>query len=75
VLKEGMGLVGIGLAIGLTGAFLGAKSLAQFLYSVSARDTATMVLAPAVLVLVALIACLVPARRAMKVQPTMALKS
>jgi predicted permease len=74
VLKEGMGLVAIGLAIGLAGAFIGAKSIAQFLYSVSARDTATLVVAPLVLLLVALAACLVPARRAMKVEPTVALK-
>jgi len=74
ILKEGMGLVALGLAIGLTGAFIGAKSLAQFLYSVSARDATTMVVAPLVLLLVALAACLVPARRAMKVQPTAALK-
>ena len=75
VLKEGMGLVGLGLAIGLAGAFIGAKSLAQFLYSVSARDVTTMVVAPLVLLLVALAACLVPARRAMKVPPTAALKA
>ena len=75
VLKEGMLLVGIGLAIGLGGAFAGAKSIAQFLYSVSARDTATLVMAPMVLLVVALAACLVPARRAMKVEPTVALKA
>jgi predicted permease len=75
VLKEGLGLVGVGLAIGLAGAFIGAKSLTQFLYSVSARDTTTLVVAPVVLVLVALAACLVPARRAIKVQPTAALKA
>jgi predicted permease len=75
VLKEGMGLVAIGLTIGLAGAFVGARSIAQFLYSVSARDATTMVAAPMVLLLVALAACLVPARRAMKVEPTQALKA
>jgi predicted permease len=74
VLKEGMGLVLMGVAIGLAGALLGARSIAQFLYSVSARDVTTLVVAPVVLLLVALAACLVPVRRALKVQPTEALR-
>jgi predicted permease len=75
VLREGMGLVSVGVAVGLAGAFGGATYIARFLYGISARDSATLVAAPAVLLVVALLACLVPARRAMRVEPTAALKA
>jgi predicted permease len=75
VIREGMLLVGIGVAIGLSAAFAGAGSLAQFLYGVSAFDAVTFIAVPATLTLVALAACVIPARRAMRVAPTEALRS
>ncbi|HEY7474516.1 MAG TPA: ABC transporter permease, partial [Vicinamibacterales bacterium] len=74
VVREGMMLAGIGVVIGLIGGFAGAGSLARFLYGVSAFDPVTFVAVPAILALVALAACLVPARRAMNVDPTEALR-
>ena len=75
VLREGLWLVVIGIALGLGGAALGAKPLAQFLYGVGTRDPITFIVAPIVLILIALVACLVPARRATRVNPTVALRS
>jgi len=75
VLKEGMGLVAIGVVLGLAGAAFGAQPLAQFLYGVGTRDPLAFIAAAGVLLLIALVACLVPARRATKVQPTVALRS
>jgi predicted permease len=75
VLREGLWLVVIGIAIGLGGAAFGAQPLAQFLYGVGTRDPITFVVSPIVLILIALVACLVPARRATRVDPTVALRS
>jgi predicted permease len=74
VLGEGMGLVALGLAGGLVAAFSVTHLLARFLYGVSTRDGATFTGTPVVLGLVALIACLVPAWRATRVDPIRALK-
>jgi putative ABC transport system permease protein len=73
VLRQGMWLVAIGVALGLAGAAFGAKPLAQFLYGVGTRDPVTFILGPVMLVLIALVACLVPARRATRINPTVAL--
>lgn len=75
VLKEGMWLAGLGIAIGLTAAVFVVKPLAQFLYGVQAHDLVTFAVAPGLLLLIAAAACLVPARRAIRVQPTTALRS
>jgi ABC-type antimicrobial peptide transport system permease subunit len=60
--------IGIGLALGLT------RAMQSLLYSVTARDPATFVAVPVLLVAVALAACYLPARRAMKVDPVVALR-
>jgi putative ABC transport system permease protein len=75
VLKEGMMLVGIGIAVGLTTAFLVTRLLASFLYGISAMDAFTFTGIPLILTMVALAACYMPARRAMKVDPILALRS
>ena len=74
VIREGMWLVGIGLTIGLIGGLYASESIKRFLFEVSARDLATFVTVPWVLAAVALLACYLPARRAMRVDPMVALR-
>jgi len=74
VLKEGMMLVGGGVAAGLIVAAVVTRLLASFLYGVSPLDATTFVAIPLVLALVALLANYLPARRATKVDPMEALR-
>jgi predicted permease len=74
IIGEGMWLVGIGLAIGLAAALYASKWVRAFLYDVNTRDTATFTTVPLVLVAMALLACYLPARRAMRVDPMRALR-
>lgn len=78
ILARGMLLAGAGLALGLVVAFLLARALSgalgELAYGVSSTDLGTFVLMPLVLALVALVACWWPARRATKVNPTVALR-
>lgn len=67
-------LVGAGMAIGIAAGFVGARSLATFLYGVSTSDAPTFALSTLVLVVVALAACALPARRAMRVDPITVLR-
>lgn len=74
ILKQGMILTLIGLAIGFLAALAATRVLSSVLFQVSATDLVTFVTAPLVLMAVALLACLVPARRATKVDPLIALR-
>ena len=74
VIREGMWLVGVGLALGLAGGFYAGESIKRFLFEISARDLTTFVTVPWVLAAVALLACYLPARRAMRVDPMVALR-
>jgi putative ABC transport system permease protein len=74
VLKRGMALAGIGLIIGLTGALWLTGALTSLLYGVTRFDPLTFALAPALLAGVALLACVVPAVRAARVNPVVALR-
>jgi putative ABC transport system permease protein len=74
VIREGMWLVGIGLAIGMVAGLSAAQSIKSLLFDVSTRDVTTFTTVPCVLALVALVACYVPARRAMRVDPMVALR-
>jgi ABC-type lipoprotein release transport system permease subunit len=70
-----MWLVGVGLAIGLVGGYYASESIKRFLFDVNARDLATFATVPWVLAAVALLACYLPARRAMRVDPMVALRN
>jgi putative ABC transport system permease protein len=74
VLKEGLLLAGIGVAIGLTGAFALTRVMRFSLYGISATDPATFAGVVLLLVAVALAGCLIPAQRAMRVDPVVALR-
>jgi predicted permease len=74
VVREGMRLVGIGTAVGLAGAFALSRLLRNLLYGADATDPVTFVGVPILLGVVALVAVLVPARRASTVDPIVALR-
>ncbi len=74
VLREAMTLVVIGIAIGWGIAAVLSRLIASFLFGVSPMDAVTFALIPILLALVALLASYLPARRAMKVDPMVALR-
>ncbi|WP_263356262.1 ABC transporter permease [Acidicapsa ligni] len=74
ILREGLGLLAIGLVLGLAGAFASTRLLGSFLYGVPALDPITFVVVPAVLFLATLGACLIPGLRAAAVSPVQALR-
>ena len=75
VLNHGLKLTLIGAALGLVGAFLATRAITAVLYGVSATDPLTFVSVSILLIGVALLACYVPARRATKVDPLIALRN
>ena len=74
VMRQGMVPVGVGLVLGLAAAFAGTRYLASLLFGVEARDPASFAGATAFLVGVALLAMLLPAWRAARIDPTVALR-
>ncbi|HAB16708.1 MAG TPA: hypothetical protein DCE44_09690, partial [Verrucomicrobiales bacterium] len=75
VLKQGAGLVALGLLVGLGGALASTRLMRGFLYGVQPIDPLTFLSVIVVLVGVALLACWLPARRAAKVDPMVALRT
>jgi putative ABC transport system permease protein len=75
VCREGLAVAAIGLALGLGGAAIGTRFMQSLLFGVEPLDAISFVSAPAILLVVAAIACLLPARRAVATDPTVALKT
>ncbi|HEX5971323.1 MAG TPA: ABC transporter permease [Gemmatimonadaceae bacterium] len=75
VVRQGMRPALIGVAVGLVAAFAATRLIASLLYGVSAVDPVTFVLVPLFLIAVALLATYLPARRATRVPPTVALQT
>jgi putative ABC transport system permease protein len=74
VVGEGMLLAVVGIAIGVGGSIVAAKAMAGLLYGVTAIDVTIFTGVPLLLSVVSLAACYIPARRAFKVDPTVALR-
>jgi putative ABC transport system permease protein len=74
VIGQGLELTLAGIAVGIAGAFLLTRTIAHLLYEVEAGDPLTLAAVAALLAAVSLIACYVPARRATRVDPVIALR-
>ena len=74
VIAQGLKLTSIGIALGVVIAFGATRTLASQLYQVKASDPVTFAVVPVVFAMVAIAACCIPARRAMRVEPIVALR-
>jgi ABC-type antimicrobial peptide transport system permease subunit len=74
VLKQGCLLACAGIAIGVVGALAATRLMSRFLYGIHSTDPLTFVAVSVLLMAIALLACYVPARNAMKVDPMIALR-
>lgn len=74
VVGNGMALAAIGVAVGLAGAFGLTRLMSSLLFGVTPTDATTFVVVSIVLLAVALLACYIPARRATRVDPLVALR-
>jgi len=74
VVRQGMSLVGVGVFIGLIAAFALTRVMSSLLFEVTPKDPLTFTVVAVFLALIALFACYIPARRATKVDPLVALR-
>jgi len=74
VIGQGMSMTFLGITVGLLASIGVTRFLMSFLYGISPTDPITFVLVPLILIVVALIACYIPARRASRVDPMVALR-
>lgn len=74
VVRQGITIAVIGVVIGVSGAFVLTRLMSSMLFRVSATDAVTFICVPLLLFVVAAIACYIPARRATKVDPLVALR-
>jgi putative ABC transport system permease protein len=74
IVSEGMRIGLLGIALGLAGSLAGARALSSIVYGVPVRDPVTYAAVAIALTLIALAACFIPARRAAKVDPMVALR-
>jgi putative ABC transport system permease protein len=74
VLREGVLLAGVGLALGLVGAYFVGRAMRSTLFGVGAIDLSAFCAVGSILILAALVACIFPARRAAAVEPMKALR-
>jgi putative ABC transport system permease protein len=75
VLGQAVATAGVGILAGLAAAAVGVKSLSTLLYGVTSYDAVAFIVVPLVLIVVTIVACAVPARRAARVDPLIALRS
>jgi predicted permease len=74
VLRQSVVLVGVGLAVGLAAALAGTRAIASFIVGVRPTDPVTFVVVVGLLTVIAWVACWIPARRATRVSPLVALR-
>jgi len=74
ILLQGLTVVGIGITVGLFGAWMLTRTLGSLLFGVTARDPVTFIAVPIILIALSVVACCLPALRASKVDPVTALK-
>jgi len=75
MLRRGLILALSGVALGLVGAFFASRVIAQFLFGITATDPVTIAGVSTLLVVVAMIATWIPSRRALRVDPIVALRA
>jgi predicted permease len=74
VVRQGLGLTALGLVLGCCGALVGTRLIRTMLFGVSTLDVSSFAAAAAVLLVIALLACLAPTYRALRVDPAVALR-